>query len=394
MYREVLALLEARADIRVTCLRRGTRTPVHAEAGRLLPKIAFLPRQGVLGRYASVFTRFLLHPRRTGSLLALYARRPGGSTGDLFGKGPLDDPLHPGNAFALADALEAEPPAHLHAYGSTYPANVAMGTACLLDVPFSISSYVDFDFDYDFKLLAEKHRLARFFRVCTGFCKVALARMLGTPPDDPKVPVIVWGLDLADWEELAVPPGKAVLLTASRLVPKKGLHLVPPALATLVGRGLDPTWVVAGDGPEEARLRALVDEHGLRDRVRFMGPLPNGAVKELLLRCDVAVLPCVVAPGGERDGVPVFLTEAMACGVPVVSSPVSAVPEVVRHGETGFLAREGDAGALADCLESVLRDPAAARAAGRRGREFVLATHDARASARELLALVAAAEAP
>ena len=74
---------------------------------------------------------------------------------------------------------------------------------------------------------------------------------------------------------------------------------------------------------------------------------------------DAAVLPCVVAADGERDGIPVFLNEAMALGVPVVSTPVSGIPEMVEDGKTGFLCEPGDAASLALALRRVLSDAAA-----------------------------------
>ena len=98
-----------------------------------------------------------------------------------------------------------------------------------------------------------------------------------------------------------------------------------------------------------------------------------------------AVLPCIVAKDGERDGVPYFFLEAMALGVPVVGTRVSAIPEVVRHGETGLLAVPGDPGSLAECLAQVIADPARTCALAARGRSETLATLDVRQTARQLL---------
>ena len=93
--------------------------------------------------------------------------------------------------------------------------------------------------------------------------------------------------------------------------------------------------------------------------------------QQLLLAADAAVLPCVVASDGERDGIPIFLCEAMALGVPVVTTRVSGIPELVRDGDTGVLCAPGDTNALADALARVLGDPEFASAIGARGRAAV-----------------------
>ena len=120
-------------------------------------------------------------------------------------------------------------------------------------------------------------------------------------------------------------------------MPKKGLHDVPPAIARLRALGVQVEWRVAGDGSERSRLEQLVLEHGIADCVTFLGPITTDAVRAELQHADLALLPCVVADDGERDGIPIFLTEAMALGVPVLTTPVSGIPELIVDGDTGFL---------------------------------------------------------
>lgn len=88
------------------------------------------------------------------------------------------------------------------------------------------------------------------------------------------------------------------------------------------------------------------------------GAMPQERVKALLDTADTFVLPCVVAKSGDRDGIPVALMEAMALGVPVVSTNVSGIPELIRNGENGLLVPAGDAEALAQALGRILREPA------------------------------------
>jgi glycosyltransferase involved in cell wall biosynthesis len=385
VYREVLALLRQRPDWRVVALSREARAPVHDEARELLAHTTFLRRDGITAAALRAM-RWLLRARGR-ELFALYRAEPGGSTATLLGKLPLRDPRHPGNAFLLADQLALLRPRHVHVYSSTYPANVALGAARLLGVPASVSSYVDFEFPYAHKMLAAKLAQATFFRVVTEYCRrqlLAMTEAAGIGAD--RVPVVLLGLDLANWQRHATPSGQGVLVTAARLVPKKGLHVVPAALAALRARGVSCRWRVIGDGPELTGLQAACAERGVADLVEFLGARDNATVQKELLAADAALLPCVIAADGERDGIPVFLCEAMALGVPAVTTPVSGIPELVRDGDTGFLAAPGDSASLANVLATVLGDAARARAVGERGREAVRRTLDVDDTARQLIA--------
>ncbi|MBM3973452.1 MAG: glycosyltransferase family 4 protein [Planctomycetes bacterium] len=383
VYRETLALLRLHPDWRVVVLRRNAQAPVHPEARALLARATFLPRDGVT-RAAWRALRWLARARGR-DLFALYRAESGGSPHALLDKLALREAHHPGNAFLLADLLRPLRPRHLHVYGSTWPTNVAMGAARLLGAPFSISSYVDFEFEYSHRMLAAKFRDARFFRVVTAHCRRRLASVLPASATAPeRVPVIYLGLDHADWREVAPLPGAGVLVSAARIVAKKGLRQVPPALALLRARGVACRWIVVGDGPELAQLRQDCAARGVADLVDFLGPQDNTVVRRELLGADLAVLPCVITADGERDGIPIFLVEAMALGVPVVTTPISGIPELVRDGETGYLAAAGDASALADALARALDNPAAARAVGAAGRAEVHRALDIDILARQL----------
>ncbi len=382
VYREALAILRQRPDWRVVVLARNARAPVHEEAAALLPQATYVPRDGITARAARLAVWLC---RRAGrELFALYRREPGGSVQDLLGKLPLRAGDHPGNAFALADLLAPLRPRHLHVYGSTYAANVTMGAAHLLGVPFSISSYVDFEFPYAHKMLAEKLARATFCRVVTAFCAARLRQLHGLPAE--RVPTILLGLDLADWRDRAAPPGRGVLVSAARLVEKKGLRFVPAALAALRAHGVACRWRVIGDGPELAAIRAECERHGVADAVLFLGPQGNDVVRRELLAADAALLPCVIAADGERDGIPIFLCEAMALGVPVVTTDVSGIPELVRDGDTGFVCAPADSAALTAALLRLLRDPAAARTVAERGRDLVHRVLDVDALSARLVA--------
>lgn len=387
VYREVLAIRKQRPDWRVVVLARNATAPVHKEAHALLPVATFLPRDAVTRRAVRVLGWLM---RRAGrELFGLYSSQPGGSVFDLLGKNPLRDPRHPGNAFALADLLTTLRPRHVHVYSSTYAANVAMGATHLLGIPLSISSYVDFEFEYDHKMLAEKVARARFFRVISQYDAARLREQPDLPklPDN-RVPVVDFGLEIAEWTDQPSPKNQGVLVSAARLVAKKGFQLVPEALAALRARGIECRWRLLGDGPEREAIEAACRTHGVADIVDFLGACDNAVVRRELLSSDLALLPCVLMADGERDGIPIFLVEAMALGVPVLTTPVAGIPEIVRDDDTGFLAPIGDGAALVERLATVLADPDRAAEVGRRGREAVLHKFDVNITAAQLVAAI------
>jgi glycosyltransferase involved in cell wall biosynthesis len=151
-----------------------------------------------------------------------------------------------------------------------------------------------------------------------------------------------------------------VLLTVSRLAEgrSKGHDVVLRALAVLRARGIDAAYVIAGDGPDRARLERLARDLGLADRVRFAGRVPEVDLPALYQASDAFVLVSAFqtdcAPQGE--GVPLVVIEAQACGKPAITSALDGSAESVIDGETGFLVDPSDEAALADALQRLLCD--------------------------------------
>jgi colanic acid/amylovoran biosynthesis glycosyltransferase len=150
------------------------------------------------------------------------------------------------------------------------------------------------------------------------------------------------------------------LITACRFVEKKGLEFALRSLRLFSDRRPEKRWTysIVGDGPLRPDLERLSGELELSDRVAFLGPAPHAEVKGLLDQADAYVLPSVTASNGDMEGVPVALMEAMAAGLPVVSSTHSGIPELITSHVTGLLAPERDADALSMHLEWLFDHPA------------------------------------
>lgn len=164
-------------------------------------------------------------------------------------------------------------------------------------------------------------------------------------------------------------PEAGLVLTVARLIEKKGLGDLVGACGLLAGRGVGLRLEVVGEGPLRGELEELAAHSGAP--VVFHGTLPQEQVLELYGRAAVFCLPCVVASTGDQDGLPTSVLEAMALGVPVVTTAVNGLRELVVHGQTGLVVPERDPSALADALGRLLTDGRLAERLATRGRLLV-----------------------
>lgn len=217
--------------------------------------------------------------------------------------------------------------------------------------------------------------------VCNGWVerRIAVSRYVAaavravefTPSD--RLVVLEHGIDLTRFstvspaalrEELGA-GARPIVACVSRMAPGKGVDVLLRAHARL---GRDALLVLAGDGPDVDRCRALAGELGLGERVRFLGLRRD--IDAIFAACDVAVVP---SRAPEAFGLAVV--EAMAAGKPVVVSDCGAMPELVGYGRYGTVVPPGDAGALADALGRLLDGPVFAGQLGRAARERALAVY-------------------
>jgi glycosyltransferase involved in cell wall biosynthesis len=176
-----------------------------------------------------------------------------------------------------------------------------------------------------------------------------------------------------------------LLLGVGRLDPIKGFDVLIEALALLAGRGMQFRCRIIGEGSERAALAARIARHGLADRVELAGARGQVEVQAALHEATIFALPCVVGADGNRDGIPVAMMEAMAAGLPVVSTRVSGIPELIGEGE-GLLVAERDPAALADALARLLGDAALRERLAGAARRKIEHEFDARKEALKLLA--------
>jgi colanic acid/amylovoran biosynthesis glycosyltransferase len=225
---------------------------------------------------------------------------------------------------------------------------------------------------------------ARFAVAISDFGRSQLLRL--APRDRwPHIHVVRCGVDL----ECYTPPAErrassheAEILFVGRLLHSKGLPLLFEAVAGLRERGLELRATIAGDGPARNECEAIAQRLGLRDEVRFLGAVGQDHVLHLYDRADVFCLPSFA------EGIPVVVMEAMAMELPVVTTRIMGIPELVDDGEDGILVPPGRVMPLADALERLARSPEERRRLGRAARRKVRRDYDVAGSALRMRAVL------
>ncbi len=301
-------------------------------------------------------------------------------------------------AVDLVDRLEASGDVvRLHAHFAHGTTTVTWLASTITGLPFSFTGHAKDVYTEELNpagLLRRKMDAASFVVTCTEANRTHLTSLGSRTP----VHVVYHGLN-ADFESLVaagvrrVEPTRVRLLAVGRLVRKKGLDTFVDACAVLRSRGVDFEAVIAGErGDHERAVRARVAATDLEERVSFLGPLTQTGLFEEYQRASVFALPCRVLEDGDRDGIPNVLMEAMACRLPVVTTGVSGITELVRDGENGLIVEPDRPTDLADALHRLIKDPELARHLAERGHSTISEQFDAASTAAEMASLLTVSE--
>lgn len=263
---------------------------------------------------------------------------------------------------------------------------VGMYAAKLLGVPFSFTGHAA-DLFRERCALADKIRAADRIICISEFHR---RFFLEQGASDEQLVIVYCGIDTSHFAPSPPrdPDGVFRIRSSGRLVEKKGFADLVDACGLLRERGLDIRCTIGGSGPLEADLRRRVADRGLEGIVEITGqPLKQERIPEYMRGGDVYCLPCVWAADGDVDGLPQMLMEAMACGLPAVSTRLVGIPDLVVDGSTGLLVDPGDVKALADALERLAKDRGLAERLAKAGRDRVVRMFDLERCLEPLLAV-------
>jgi glycosyltransferase involved in cell wall biosynthesis len=179
------------------------------------------------------------------------------------------------------------------------------------------------------------------------------------------------------------PADPPMILAVGRLVPKKGFQTLLYACRRLRQR-IPFRCRIVGEGPLRPRLLRLIGELGLQEEVSLPGAVPHQEIPAVYRQADLLAAPSIVAPDGDRDGLPNVVTEAMATGLPVVGSRLSGIPEAIADEHNGLLTIPGESARLADALHRMLTDTALRRRCIDNARRRVEQEFDVRENSRRV----------
>ncbi|MDA7948230.1 MAG: glycosyltransferase family 4 protein [Hyphomicrobiaceae bacterium] len=352
---EILALEQRGLNILIVSLRQPTdakRHPVHDE---IRADVLYLPEFPVR------------EPRRVARAWWQMRRRPGYKAARRQWLADLcrDPSLVRFRSFLQALVLASERPADVDRFHAHYlhtPACVTRYAAITLGIPWTCSAHARDIWTTPEWEKREKLAELDWLVTCTDY---GFRHLASLAPEPSRVELVYHGLDLSRFPQDKATRGggdgssddqAVTILSVGRAVPKKGYESLLEAFAQLP-EALHWRFVHIGFGDLLDALRRKAQELGIDDKVTWLGAQPQDKVIEAYRRADLFVLANRVAADGDMDGLPNVIMEAQSQGLPVLSTRISAIPEIIEDGVNGVLVQPDDSEALAQELERLIADP-------------------------------------
>ena len=298
--------------------------------------------------------------------------------------GPSSRRVEAWGAWVAAEAT-ARGVGHLHAHFATSATETAWEASRRSAIPFSFTAHAKdiYHEAVDLDWMRRAIEASAFTVTVSDANREYLARVAGAAQG--RLCRIYNGVDV-NRISFASTFGRRshAVLAVGRLVEKKGFADLIDALALLREGGQPATLTLVGAGELEHELRARVAAAGLDAAVSFTGPLPQESVLGLMRSHTVFALPCLVAADGNRDALPTVILESMASGLPVVSTDVNGVPEMISDGVSGRIVPQRSPSCLAGALDTLLSSPTLRTSMAGRARDVVASRFRLDASVTEL----------
>ena len=239
----------------------------------------------------------------------------------------------------------------------------------LLDIPFSFTGHA-VDLFRDRCALKDKVEHADFIIAISQFHKDFY---IAEGASAEKIHIVYCGIDLDEYAySYSESKDPVRILSFGRLVEKKGYSILIEACGLLRDLGLDFHCEIAGSGPEYGALKKLTASLNLDKRITITGKALNQEeIEEWMRTGDIFAQPCCWSADNDVDGIPRSLMEAMAVGIPSISTAVAGIPDLIEHMKTGLLIAEQDAEELAKAIKLIIDDPSLRQELSKGGRQLI-----------------------
>jgi colanic acid/amylovoran biosynthesis glycosyltransferase len=369
-YREVTELQRQGAALTIFSIRRPEDEPPQNWDKRLVEKIHYLPGEAELREEVARTVRQGLLPKDALREIEKWGRQP--------------DFLRLYQAAYIGIRLRERNLRHVHAHFAGLAARTAFWIKEFFGIPYSLTAHANDIFAPRPFVIGLDKLIGSASAVVTESDYSAALLRSQFPLNSKKILRIYNGIDVSQFHQPSFDASIPFIISVGRLVEKKGFADLIEACCRLKERGLSFRCEIIGEGPLDDSLRAQITKSELESLVRLVGPQTQDKIARRLSTATVFCLPCVVERGGGMDNLPTVIAEAMASALPVVSTPIAGVPEMVADNVSGFLVPPGDPAALADALDKVVGDKELARRFGENGRKRARATFSVEASASSL----------
>ena len=354
-YREIAELRRQELSPPIFSVRRPTDEPAQDWEASIINRVQYLPDDEELVREVDRTLRKKKLPAEVAREITAWGRQT--------------DFLRLYQAAYLGPRLEALGVRHIHAHFAGLAARTAFWIERFFGIGFSFTGHAN-DIFAPKPFVISLGKLFRAARAIVTVSDFGVQFLREKYPDaGAKFHRIYNGIDLARFPPTDFSGSTPTIMSIGRLIEKKGFADLIEACRLLKARQLEFRCEIIGEGPLEAVLRDQIAAAGLTTTVTLVGPQPQTEVIRRLAQSTVFALPCVTEKAGGMDNLPTVVMEAMAAALPVVSTAIGGLPEMVRDGVTGFLVPEHEPAVLAETLSRLLLDPELARSLGEAGRQ-------------------------
>jgi glycosyltransferase involved in cell wall biosynthesis len=364
---EILELERQGVSLHLFSLRKPTDEKNHPDVAKVKASVTYIPTllpnfnfEDLISLLKSHWQLLSQSPGKYWQALQFHWQRPE--------KKRLNEFLQAGYLAATMQNLELS---HLQAHFANVPTATTEIAKIFGDFSYNIFAHAKDIYLTEVEILDRRISSAEFVLTCTGFNHRYLQSI---SQNNTPIYLSYHGIDLTRFTSAFAKHKTEIplILSVGRYCEKKGFPYLIEACRQLKQQGHKFQCDIVGYGPLQAELEQLIADLDVADVVSLAGKMTQDELVKVYQRASIFVLPCQVMENGDRDGIPNVLLEAMAMEIPVVSTDISGIGELVESGENGFLVPEKNPPALAEALEKLLTQPELSAQFGKAGRQRVL----------------------